>query len=156
MSYKEINMNEKKVIGIKIRTTNKGGQSIKDQSEFWQKIFNENLIEKIPNKINPDEILGVYYDFESDFMGEYTFLIGFEVNNFENIPDNMTSIIIPESKFAVFTNNKRINIAEKIGSLWQEIWNTKIDRAYTGEYEIYKLSTMNSDNPVVDIYVSIK
>lgn len=156
MGYNVKNTLEKKVAGFHIRTTNKNGRSIKDQSEFWEGFFTKGLNDKISNKKNTDEILGVYFDFAGDHTDDYSFLIGYEVNDFKDIPEEVTTLTIPSGKFALFTDKEKRNIGEKVGLLWNEIWNTEIDRTYNKDYEVYKLNSMNSDNPQVDIYVGIK
>lgn len=156
MGYNVNNTLEKKVAGFYIRTTNKNGQSIKDQSEFWEGFFTKGLDNKIINKKSPVEILGVYFDYTGDYTGEYSFLIGYEVDDFKDIPEEVTTLTIPSGKFALFTDKEKRSIGEKVGLLWTEIWNTKIERIYDKDFEIYKLDSMNSENPRVDIYVGIK
>lgn len=156
MSYNIKNIDEKKVAGFYIRTTNKNGQSINDQSEFWEGFFTKGMNDKINNKKNLSEILGVYFDFAGDHTDDYSFLIGYEVNDFKDIPEEVTTLTIPSGKFALFTDKEKRNIGEKVGLLWTEIWNTKIVRRYDKDFEIYKLDSMNSENPQVDIFVGIK
>ena len=91
-----------KIIGTKIRTTNENGQSMKDQPEHWNRFFHENLKDKISNKLTPDKIYGVYFDYEKDHTKPYSFLIGFEVSSFEEVPENMFTHIIPADKYALF------------------------------------------------------
>ena len=55
-----------KIIGISVRTTNENGQSSKDIPFLWNKFFEENILEQIPNKIGKD-IYCVYTDFRKDF-----------------------------------------------------------------------------------------
>ncbi len=156
MNYNVINTNEKKIAGFFIRTTNKNGQSIKDQSEFWEEFFTKGLNNKISNKKFPDEILGVYFDYAGDHTGDYSFLIGYEVNDFKNIQEGVTSLSITSGKFAFFTDKEKRSIGEKVGLLWNRIWNTKIERLYNKDFEVYKLDSMNSENPRVAIFVGIK
>ena len=42
----------KKIVGIKVRTKNADNQSEKDMSKLWSSFMSENIMEKIPNKID--------------------------------------------------------------------------------------------------------
>lgn len=67
------------VIGISVRTTNENGQSAKDIEALWGKFWGEEIQNQIPNKIN-DDIYAVYTDYETDFNGPYTLIIGLTVS----------------------------------------------------------------------------
>src|SRR5690554_4797675 len=79
-------MNDFKIIGISTETTNANEQSLKDVEELWGKFWGENISDKIPNK-ESDEFYAVYTDYESDYTGKYTLIIGFPVTTLDNIPD---------------------------------------------------------------------
>src|SRR5690606_1631514 len=66
------------VIGISIRTINENGQSAKDIETLWGKFWGEEIQKQIPNKVN-DNIYAVYTDYETDFTGPYTTIIGLPV-----------------------------------------------------------------------------
>jgi predicted transcriptional regulator YdeE len=139
-----------KIIGISIRTTNKEGQSVKDISAFWQKFFQENIVSKIPNKKGTD-IFCLYTNYEGDFMAPYTVIIGCEVETFDQIPEGMISKIIPKAQYAVFTTDS----TQQVSSKWNQIWQTKLDRTYLTDFEVYK-NALSITNPVVDICVGIR
>jgi len=40
------------IIGISIRTTNENGKSANDIADLWNKFMSENILDKIPNKID--------------------------------------------------------------------------------------------------------
>jgi predicted transcriptional regulator YdeE len=151
----EIEINEMKIAGLSIRTTNEGGKSLKDQPEFWQKFFNNRINEKIINKKYPDEILGIYYDFESDEHGEYNFLIGFEVGDFNGIPNDLQKITVPGGKYKIFKTGEKSGLGDKIYKLWQSIWSSGLKRSYKFDIEEYNINNMFSDNPDIKIYIGI-
>ena len=144
------------IIGKTIRTTNKDLKSMMDLPLFWQSFFQEGNIEKIPNKLHPEEILGIYYNFESDFTAAYDFMIGFEVNGSDPIPDGFISITIPSDNYVVFKNEKKMNLGEKVQNLWQNIWSSDIKRSYKFDFEEYELSSMLSENPKVKVYIGVE
>ena len=147
---------QRKIIGKAIRTTNQNGQSIQDQSAHWQSFFEEQTRDKIPGKINPEEILGVYTDFESDFMGPYTFIASYEVADDHNIPEGLVSVTISSGNYTVFGNDEKMPLPEKVGAIWKDIWKSGINRNYQTDFEVYHSGTMASDNPEVNIYIGIK
>ena len=156
MQYETIQKNEMKIIGVKIVTTNENYQSIKDQKDLWERFFKENIGDRIPNKLNSGEVLGVYTDYESDFRGKYSFVVGYEVANFNDLPKDMVGLTIPATKYASFNNEEQITIDVKIGKIWQNIWESQVERTYKFDFEVYDLKTFMSTNPIVDICIGIK
>jgi len=47
-------INEFKIIGIAVKTTNKDNQSAQDIGKLWQQFYVENLFDKIPKKLSND------------------------------------------------------------------------------------------------------
>src|SRR5579871_5325829 len=97
---------EIKLVGITTRTNN--------LNEFnWetgkmlpciQRYFQQSIAEKIPNRKKPGTTFCVYTDYESDFTGEYTYLIGEEVTSFEDSSADLMKHTIPEQTYIKFTN----------------------------------------------------
>ena len=54
-----------KIIGISVRTTNENGQAMKDIPFLWNKFFEENIKDKIPNRLT-DDLYCVYTHYEKD------------------------------------------------------------------------------------------
>ncbi|MDQ3021061.1 MAG: GyrI-like domain-containing protein [Bacteroidota bacterium] len=150
MEHKITSLEEIKLIGIQTRTSNDTAQT--DIPELWQKFYSENIKGKIRNKINED-VLSLYTGYESDYTKPYTIVIGCKVNDFSDVPEGMVSEIIPPSKFAVFTAKGKM--PDKIVETWQNIWNSKLERSYIGDFEIYS-EKYNLPEPEVDIYVAVK
>ncbi|KRN97691.1 effector binding domain-containing protein [Companilactobacillus kimchiensis] len=104
-----------------------------------QRLWSENL-PKIPSNTIK---YGIYYEYQSDYTGDYTLAIGQEDNTHGTllIPDN--------NKYKIYKNN-----SNNIPLLWQQIWsdeNSKmIIRKYDYDFEKYYL---NGD---VEIYISIR
>ena len=51
MKYEIVELDEKVVVGIKIRTTNQEGKSIQDIGKTWQKLFADKIYDNILNKV---------------------------------------------------------------------------------------------------------
>ncbi len=142
--------NELKIVGIAVKTNN---EHIEKIQTLWEKFFSENISEKIQNKINPNQIYCIYTDYESDLNGDYTCLIGFEVDKLNDISDGLISRTIQKAKYQIFSDNGKIT--EITPNLWQKIWNTKLNRIYNADFELYNLTTMFTENSEVKIFIGI-
>ena len=59
MKYEIVELEEKIVEGIAIKTSNQNVKSIQDIGETWQKLFANGIYEKIQNKVN-NKTIGLY------------------------------------------------------------------------------------------------
>ena len=50
MKYEIVELEEKVIVGIKIKTTNQDGKAMEDIEKTWQKLFFERIYEKIKDK----------------------------------------------------------------------------------------------------------
>lgn len=140
------------IIGISMRTTNENGQSSKDIPELWKKFFAENVFAKIPNKLDFN-VYSVYTDYESDFTKPYTVILACKVANLDTIPEGMVGKTIPGGKFTVFTAKGDLAKGAVV-SEWLKIWNMKLERKYTADFEVYGAKAQNPENAEVDIFVA--
>ncbi|MDQ0162821.1 GyrI-like domain-containing protein [Aeribacillus alveayuensis] len=122
---------------------------------LWQSFNKHSIIEKIPNKKNPN-ILAIYTNYESDEAGSYTFAIGAEVTTINQVPTGMKSFFIRECPYVVFTTRKG-SIPEIVVEAWQYIWEwSKTNkRAFLTDFEVYDERCKNPENSQVDIYISV-
>ncbi len=147
-----IEIEEFNIIGITVRTTNANNQSYKDIGELFGKFMNHNISGKIPNKLTED-VYCIYTEYESDFNGPYTTIIGCKVSSLTGIPDGLTGRTIPGSKYLVYKSTGKLSIS--LGKTWELIWNSEIPRRYTADFDIYGEKARNLDNAEVDTYVSV-
>lgn len=144
------------VIGISTRTTNQNGQAAKDIEALWGKFWNEEIQKQIPNKVN-DEIYAVYTDYESDFTGYYTTIIGLPVSSLENIPKGFIGITIETSTYQKFVSKGKM--PEAVFNTWLEIWGNKelnLKRAYKADFTIHGKKYYNGNEAEVETFISIK
>jgi len=123
------------VIGIDCRTSNAIEAGPQDISKLWEKFYNEDVISRIPNKIS-NEVIALYCEYESDYSGAYSVVIGCPVSSIDRIPEEMVAKIIPGGSYAIFRA-----IGEHPKALietWFNIWKqASLDRAYTSDFELY-------------------
>lgn len=123
------------IVGIDTKTTNENDQAVEDINALWQRFFNEAIGDQIPTRTG-NSIYAVYSDYEGDHTKPYRFMIGCKVAHLDDIPDNMVTRRIPESRMAIFPS-----IGEQPTSLiktWEHIWDMEsLPRSYTTDFEVY-------------------
>ena len=87
MEYEIVELEEKRLEGIGIRTTNQEGKAIQDIAQVWQGFFAEGIYDKIENKAN-GKTIGLYTDYEGDFTKPYYFMAGCEVTARGTVPSH--------------------------------------------------------------------
>jgi predicted transcriptional regulator YdeE len=140
------------VIGVFVRTTNINNKALKDIGELFGNFVGQNILEKIPNKISED-IYCVYTDYESDFNGPYTTIIGCKVSSLEDVPTGLIGKTIPESKYQVYRSTGKLSIS--LAKTWEGIWNTDLNRLYSADFDIYGEKARDFENAELDTYVAI-
>lgn len=153
MKYEIVELEEKKVVGVKIKTTNQNGKSIEDIGMTWQKLFADGIYEKIQNKVN-NKTIGLYTEYEGDYTKPYTFVAGVEVSEeLENNKEIVTKII-PKGKYAKFIITG--DVQNSVGQAWQEIWSMDLKRKYNCDFEEYQNNSQDMQNQEIHIYIAIK
>jgi|APSaa5957512535_1039671.scaffolds.fasta_scaffold49022_2 predicted transcriptional regulator YdeE len=156
------------IIGIELRTTNNNNQAFTDIPPFWQNFFSDDIAAKIPHKLS-DDIYAVYTKFDNegiDNTGMYSLIIGYPVNNLDQIPASLVSCTIPKSSYRKFAVNssKPEDVGqicngkpEDVGQTWQEIWQLSATdkefnakKSYIAEFEHYASSGK------INIYIGLK
>ena len=142
-----------KVIGISIRTTNANNQSQQDLEKLWGQFFAENIIEKIPNKIS-SQILCIYTDYESDYTGEYTTIIGVPVSTLDEIPSELIGREFEAGNFLKFVAKGKMPSA--VVNTWIDIWkrDEELNRKYSYDFEVYGEKSQNGENSEVEIFIA--
>jgi len=149
---KTTTLSEFHIIGISVRTTNVSNKALKDIGELFGNFVSQNMMGKIPEKITED-IYCVYTDYESDYNGPYTAIVGCKVNSLDDIPTGFIGKTIPDAKYQVYKSTGKLSIS--LTRTWEEIWNTDIDRRYSADFDIYGEKAKDYENAEVETYVSI-
>lgn len=143
-----------KLIGLKLKrkTKNENEQSAKDCGELWQHFEINKIAELIPNKIS-DSIYAVYYDYESDEKGLFSYFIGCKVAENTVAPKDLDELIIPQQNYYKVTAKGQMTAC--ISEAWTKIWNANINRKFGFDFEIYDERSHNWNDAEIDIYLSI-
>ncbi len=144
-----------KVIGISVRTTNKNNKAERDLGNLWDRFYKENIINKIPKK-ESSEIFSIYTDYKSDYLDDYTVILGMRVSNIDDVPDGLVGREFEEENFQKFVAKGKI--PEAIQKTWINIWNgdSKLKRKYTYDFEVYGEKAKNPEDAEIDIFVAIE
>ncbi|MCX2573356.1 GyrI-like domain-containing protein [Pedobacter sandarakinus] len=144
-----------KVIGIAIETTNQNNQAATDLSLLWERFLNEGISSQIPNRLSND-IYAIYTDYESDYNGSYTAIIGHSVSTLSEIPEGFVGRVIVNEKLIRFTAKGEIPGA--VVATWQEIWRNDIAlyRTYQADFEVYGRQSQMGADAEVEIYIGVR
>ena len=147
MKYEIVELEEKIVEGIEVKTTNENGKSIQDIANMWQTFFMQGIYEKIENTI------GLYTDYEKDYTKPYNFVACTEVSENSKDVENRVVKVIPKGKYAKFVIQGDVQNA--VGQAWQEIWNMNLKRKYTCDFEEYQNNSENMQKQEIHIYIAL-
>lgn len=153
MNFEKVSLDKLIIVGISVRTTNQNYKSQKDIAKLWEFFFLNDIQHLIPNKIS-DDIYCIYTDYESDYTGEYTTILGCQVSKIDAISDRLIVKEIPAC-----TYNKYISEGEMpycVGKTWAQIWQSDLDRKYLADFDIYGEGAKDPKNARIITYLSIK
>lgn len=150
MEYEIVELQEKMVEGIGIKTSNENGKSVQDIGKLWQKFFAEGEYDKIEHKANKKTI-GLYADYEGDYTKPYYFMVGCEV---EKKSQNRMTKIIPKGKYAKFVIKG--DVQKSVGEAWGKIWQMDLKRRYDCDFEEYQNNSEDMQNQEIHIYIGLE
>ena len=153
MKYEIVELEEKIVEGIEVKTTNENGKSIQDIANMWQTFFMQGIYEKIENKVN-GKTIGLYTEYEKDYTKPYNFVVCTEVSENSKNMENRVVKVIPKGKYAKFVIHGDIQNA--VGQAWQEIWKMDLNRKYTCDFEEYQNNSKDMKNQEIHIYIAVE
>ena len=144
-----------KIIGISVETTNQNNQAATDLGQLWNRFYGEEIFNKIPNK-DSEDIYAVYTDYESDYTGKYTTIIGQRVSALDHIPNGMVGREINNEKLLKYT--VKGEMPQAVVETWQEIWanNIALYRTYEADFEVYGEKSQQGPDSEVQIYIGTR
>ncbi len=140
------------IVGIAARTSNHPGKADRDIPQLWEKFMADNTVNRIPNKVD-NTVYAIYTDYEGDYTQPYTIVIGCNVGSLDNIPEDMTVKMVPESNYAQFTAKGDLT-KDAVINTWMDIWKADLKRSYTTDLEIYGEKATDPTNGEADILVA--
>jgi len=144
-----------KVIGISVETTNQNNQAATDLSKLWNQFYAEAIADRIQDK-ESEAIYAVYTDYESDYTGKYTTIIGQRVSTLDNLPVGLVGREIKNEK--LFKYVAKGEMPNAVVETWKEIWADDIAlyRTYNADFEVYGEKSQQGANSEVEIYIGVR
>lgn len=153
MKYEVVTLDKFTIVGIAVRTTNQEGKSQSDIGKLWESFFQKEVLKAIPNKLSED-IYCIYTDYESDYTGEYTTILGCQVSSIENVPADFIIKEIPECTYYKYISEGELVSA--VGKTWSHIWKSDIDRKYLADFDIYGDEARDPKNARIITFLSVE
>jgi predicted transcriptional regulator YdeE len=118
------------------------------------------LTAKIKCDKNLNRTYCVYTNYESDYKGDYTYFIGKEVTDCDQVPIGFDTLIIPAQNYTKFTTAPG-SMPMVCIETWQKIWSMSPEelggqREYLADFEIYDERAINPQHTILDILIGIK
>ncbi|NCC16268.1 MAG: AraC family transcriptional regulator [Clostridia bacterium] len=151
MDYEMVQLHEKKVMGIRIRTGNDDANMSNQIGMAWQIFFGGGIYASMPNKIN-DKTIGLYTNYENGVSGKYDVMICCEVEEGATLPENVQSETIAEGKYARFI--VRGHVQRAVQEFWVKLWGMALDRKYGCDFEEYQGGD-DMENAEIHMYISM-
>lgn len=150
MNYEVVELNEKIVEGIKVRTGHFDKEMGNKIGKLWMDFFEKGIYPSIQNKSNRKSI-GLYTNFSNEFT-EYDCIVCSEISNKEAVNANNEVVTIPAGKYAKFI--VRGEVKEACINFWMNLDQVGLDRKFSGDFEEYQNNDM--ENAEIHMYISIK
>lgn len=152
MDYEIVQLEEKKVAGIKVRTKNSDPNMNNTIGEVWKRFYEDGIYLTIPDKKN-DKCIGLYTNYESDVRGAYDVMVCCEIQeSLKGTTSMVQSETIPAGKYAKFIIHGHVQQA--VAEFWTKLWSMNLDRKFSCDFEEYQGSS-DMDNSEIQIYISI-
>lgn len=142
------------VVGISVRTSNGDGKAAVDIPALWNRFRSEDIAARIPNKTG-NEVYSIYTDYEGDHTKPYTTIIGYAVENLDQVPEGMRGLAIEGGAYE--KQQLKGNLLQGlVFNAWVAIWNSGVSRAYTADFEVYSAKNRNPEDAEVDIFIATR
>lgn len=151
MKYEVVELKEKIVAGLSARTNNASPDMGAVIGNLWQRFYTPGTWDSIENRVNAKS-LGIYTDYSSDEMGDYTIMVGAETCNDKQPKEGLEILRIPAGKYAKFIVKGHMQRA--VAEFWQQLWNMDLPRNFCCDFEEYQDAEM--ENAEIHIYIGLK
>lgn len=147
-----------KVAGISVRT-----RTLYEQNQDTARIpglyerFQADVIDQlISQPVRPQQQIAVYADYESNQSGEFTILLGKQVDTEAQVPDQLESVRIDGGKYLHFVGEGS-DRAQAVQATWERVWqyfeeDMTYTRAYDTDFEIHDQASPGK----VELFISVR
>lgn len=146
--------------GISVVTTNEAELSGNGQiGKLFERYYSSNMGDQLAPYAQRQRqgLYNCYFNYEHGDAGRYEVLVGVPVRELSRYPESVTTYTVPAARYAVFVT-ERGPIYEVVQRAWGEIWQWSRqpgnNRAFTGDFELYRENTDPNDGQV-EIYIAL-
>ena len=118
----------RRIAGISARCVN-------SQPETIHALWAQYTQQDIPARLQGNGMYAVYFEYESDFSGPYTLLLGQHVEDDAPLPEGMRDVFLEPGDYAVF--DAVGPFPQSIVDAWSRIWSSSLQRTYRTDFEMY-------------------
>ena len=142
------------IIGIAIETSNLNGQAEQDLGALWGRFFSKGISALVPHK-STEDIYSLFTDYESDYRGNYTAILGHKVSSLDSIPEGLIGRRFTGGTYTTF--KAKGEMPQAIVNTWKEIWSQdeQLQRRYTVDFEVYGAKSQQGKQSEVDIFIAV-
>ena len=140
------------IVGTAMRTSPRTAAS--DIPALWQRFMQQDLARQLPRRTDDPAVYAVYCDYESDFRGPYTLVLGVAADARADVPEHMRRTRIPSGRYARF--HAEGDPTQVIWQTWQHInesWDQRTERRYIADFERYAPESLAGDAVKADVVV---
>jgi predicted transcriptional regulator YdeE len=119
------------ILGIDARA---GNEDLAQIGDLWRRFHAMGGATAIAAR-RDDSVYCVYCEYETDFTGAFTVLIGCAVDADAAVPEGMKKLAIETGRFFVF--EPMGELPKSVFETWAEIWNMPVDRRYQADFDRY-------------------
>jgi predicted transcriptional regulator YdeE len=151
MDYELVQLTEKQVAGLKIRTSNTEPQMVEKIGATWQRFYGEGIEASLTGRKN-EKCIGLYTNYENGVAGTYDVVVGCEVDAAASQSERVETVSIAPGNYAKFVVHG--DVQQAVGDLWVKLWDMKLDRKFSSDFEEYQPGE-DMANAEIHVYISL-
>lgn len=151
MDYELIQLEEKKVAGLKIRTSNTDPQMGSKIGETWQRFYADGIEASLADRRN-DTCIGLYTNYENGDAGAYDVVVGCEVEAESSQSKMVETETLAAGKYAKFIVHG--DVQKAVGDFWMKLWGMDLDRKFGCDFEEYQPGE-DMEKAEIHVYISL-
>lgn len=141
------------IVGIAVRTSPEG--AAQDIPAAWERFMREGIADRVAGRIG-DSIYAVYCDYQTDYRGAYTMVVGVEADPAAEVSDGMRRVRIPSGRYAQFVaSGDPTHVIWQTWSRINEQWLKRGERRYIADFERYAPGAMTPQKVQAEIVVGL-
>ena len=142
------------LIGPSLRTSPRTAAT--DIPGFWQR-FAAEFLPRLPRRADDKALYAVYCEYENDFQGEYTMILGVAGVENATLPPDVRRVRIVPGRYERFVAEG--DPAQVVWKTWMHIngeWERRGERRYLTDFERYAPESMVGGQAKVEIFVGLR